>query len=1124
MRSSSYSALVLTVIIAGVLLSGRAAAIVAALSIGLGWLMMQAELAGGYQSNPDHLSLFNAWIGQALSFVVAAVLLGLTVRSMRQTVALARESQEALAHSNLTLLARTLELEQERSALQQERDFVARLMDTSPAGIVRIDRDGRISFANAGAERILGLARSEITQRTYDAPAWRNTDLAGAPLPADQLPVTRVMMTGQAVYDVQHAVQWPNQRRVMISVNAAPIFDEAGRLDGVVATVEDITNRKQTEGMLKRRARQLQTAAEVSRAMASILDLDGLLPRVVELVHTGFDLYYVGLFLNDEADHESALCAATGEAGRAMLAAGYRLRIDEQSMIGWCVTHGQARIALDVGTDPVRFDNPLLPATRSEMALPLISRGEVIGAVSIQSDQPAAYSDDDVAALQTMADQFAIAIENARLFKTMQQRLDELRVLHAVALAATEETEIESLVDRAMETIGQVLYPDFAGILLRDPVSNLLQGRLYRAGVYVPLENHILSEGQGVIGTVMVIGQPWLIPDVRLEPAYFELNAGVLSELCVPMKVGNRIIGAINVENRQVGAFTAADEQLLSTVAGQLGTAIERLRAEAARRENEEALARERNLLRTLIDNLPEVSVFVKDTQSRFLTTNAAHLKLFDLSQVEDVIGKTDFDLLPREYAEQYYADEQAVIQAGLPLLNREEPVPAYDGHVHWYLTHKVPLRDHQEHIIGLVGMSLDITVRKRAEEREQIIARGLRGVLAAADELIGIADLTHFYRRAVELAREKLNAERCAIFLLDIEADRLRGTFGTGIDGQTVDEHANVIAADTQYQLLAPGAPLWRKREQSYRYWDGMAEQQADVGWVAATSIRAGDQPIGVFFNDNAISHARLDEAQQEVIAIYCSLLGSMLELKRVTQERESLIVELETKNAELERFTYTVSHDLKSPLITIRGFLGFLEKDAASGNLERLHADIGRIAVATDRMQHLLNDLLELSRVGRLMNAPEEVPFEEIAHEAMAQVQGRLMERGVQVRLAAGLPHVVCDRTRLVEVVQNLLDNAVKFMGDQAEPLIEIGVRSHAAGPVFFVKDNGAGIDPRFHDKVFGLFDKLDPKSEGTGIGLALVKRIITAHGGRIWIESAGPGTGTTFCFTLPEAVRAG
>ena len=130
--------------------------------------------------------------------------------------------------------------------------------------------------------------------------------------------------------------------------------------------------------------------------------------------------------------------------------------------------------------------------------------------------------------------------------------------------------------------------------------------------------------------------------------------------------------------------------------------------------------------------------------------------------------------------------------------------------------------------------------------------------------------------------------------------------------------------------------------------------------------------------------------------------------------------------------------------------------------------------------------------------------------------------MARGVQVKLATGLPRVVGDRTRLVEVVQNLLDNAVKFMGDQTAPLIEIGVRDEGV-PVFFVKDNGMGIDPRYQDKVFGLFDKLDPKSEGTGIGLALVKRIITMHGGRVWIESEGPGTGTTFCFTLAEAARA-
>jgi signal transduction histidine kinase len=103
-------------------------------------------------------------------------------------------------------------------------------------------------------------------------------------------------------------------------------------------------------------------------------------------------------------------------------------------------------------------------------------------------------------------------------------------------------------------------------------------------------------------------------------------------------------------------------------------------------------------------------------------------------------------------------------------------------------------------------------------------------------------------------------------------------------------------------------------------------------------------------------------------------------------------------------------------------------------------------------------------------------------------------------------------------------LIDNAVKFMGDQPKSCIEIGVRYDGDQPVFFVKNNGIGIDLRYHDKVFGLFDKLDPKSEGIGAGLALVKRIITVHGGRVWIESACPGTGTAFCFTLPEAARAG
>ena len=234
--------------------------------------------------------------------------------------------------------------------------------------------------------------------------------------------------------------------------------------------------------------------------------------------------------------------------------------------------------------------------------------------------------------------------------------------------------------------------------------------------------------------------------------------------------------------------------------------------------------------------------------------------------------------------------------------------------------------------------------------------------------------------------------------------------------------------------------------------------------------------------------------------------------------RELEHAVAELERRNAELERFTYTVSHDLRSPLVTVTGFLGAVEAAALRGDTLRLQSDMARVRSATQRMDRLLRELLELSRVGRTANEPETVPFAELVREALSLVDGRLQERGVRVELAEPLPAVRGDRRRLVELVQNLIDNAAKFMGDQQHPRIEVGARAEGPQTVFFVRDNGRGIEPRYHDKVFGLFDRLDPADEGTGVGLALVKRIVEVHGGRVWVESDGPGRGSTFCFTLP------
>lgn len=229
----------------------------------------------------------------------------------------------------------------------------------------------------------------------------------------------------------------------------------------------------------------------------------------------------------------------------------------------------------------------------------------------------------------------------------------------------------------------------------------------------------------------------------------------------------------------------------------------------------------------------------------------------------------------------------------------------------------------------------------------------------------------------------------------------------------------------------------------------------------------------------------------------------------------------DLAAKNAELERFTYTVSHDLKSPLVTIRGFAGLAGTDLAASNLERVRQDLGRIVAASDRMHRLLDDLLELSRIGRVVNPPEDVPLGEVAREAVEILKGQLEAGGIAVEISPDLPVVRADRQRLLEVLQNLVENAVKFSAGQGQPRVEVGVRQGEDGePAIFVRDHGRGIDSRFHGRIFNLFEKLDPAAEGTGVGLALVRRIVEAHGGRIWVESEGAGRGATFVFTLPRA----
>lgn len=248
--------------------------------------------------------------------------------------------------------------------------------------------------------------------------------------------------------------------------------------------------------------------------------------------------------------------------------------------------------------------------------------------------------------------------------------------------------------------------------------------------------------------------------------------------------------------------------------------------------------------------------------------------------------------------------------------------------------------------------------------------------------------------------------------------------------------------------------------------------------------------------------------------------LVAHNAELREVQTRLRANNAELGRRNDTLERFTFSVSHDLKSPLFTIQGYLGHLNRKLQRGDHAAAQADLQRIRRAAATLGTLLDGILETARAGREVKIKEQVSLDLVVRRAVAHLDGRLAERGVQVDIAPDLPTVQGDPLRLLQVFQNLIENAVKFMDEQPAPRIEIGRRNGSTESTFFVRDNGIGIPETYRDRIFGLFEQLDQKQGGTGLGLALAKRIVEEHGGRIWVESPREGKGTVFLFTLSSS----
>ena len=252
--------------------------------------------------------------------------------------------------------------------------------------------------------------------------------------------------------------------------------------------------------------------------------------------------------------------------------------------------------------------------------------------------------------------------------------------------------------------------------------------------------------------------------------------------------------------------------------------------------------------------------------------------------------------------------------------------------------------------------------------------------------------------------------------------------------------------------------------------------------------------------------------------IAPLCALTISR---GRFAEQRQKDMKDLQQKNEEIEQFVNVVSHDLKSPLVTISSFLDMLQQDIVN-NPELVAKDASFIRGAIDKMDQLLTALLQLARTGRSEVQPQRISLRSLIDSSLAAVAGSVRENGIDVVVEPHDLQLFGDPLQLGQIWQNLIENAIKYRGDGPEPRIVVGVDLSAGETEFFVCDNGIGIASKHSERIFGIFAQLNPHSGGCGLGLALVKKIVERYQGKIRVESEGPGQGSCFMFTLPGALK--